>query len=380
MPRPPFPPLPDPAGLAPHVVALCREAAEGIEFESFLVGVRAARLARSVPEDAFQAWKGALRRLAGGVLAEDWVTRGRRPEFVRPELLLVFDADRDQVEPRLRPVYVYGRYRKLVRDLPQTQARWKHEPCRGKGCPECEGTGKLYRVALEDLLGAPAARAFQAEGWQLHGLGREDVDVRCLGPGRPFVLELVAPRRRQADLIALGAEIAAAAAGRVELARPLVPAGEEAVPRLKASEARKEYRARVRPQRPPDPEALLRRAAALTGCELAQRTPERVSRRRADKVRPRRVHECQLLGQDPEGFDLRLVTAAGTYIKELISGDEGRTTPSVTELLGVPCVCAELDVLGVEADDAALLAPASSSSAALTGAEEGVESVPYDAG
>ena len=30
-----------------------------------------------------------------------------------------------------------------------------------------------------------------------------------------------------------------------------------------------------------------------------------------------------------------------------LSGDEGRTTPSVAEVLGVPCTCAELDVLDV---------------------------------
>jgi tRNA pseudouridine synthase 10 len=40
-------------------------------------------------------------------------------------------------------------------------------------------------------------------------------------------------------------------------------------------------------------------------------------------------------------------------VKELITGDEGRTTPSVAALLGTPCRCVELDVLDVAgpADD-----------------------------
>ncbi len=43
----------------------------------------------------------------------------------------------------------------------------------------------------------------------------------------------------------------------------------------------------------------------------------------------------------------------GLYIKELISGDGGRTKPSVSDILGVPATCVELDVLNVEMGDTA---------------------------
>ena len=36
---------------------------------------------------------------------------------------------------------------------------------------------------------------FQAEEVYLHGSGREDVDVRMLGHGRPFILEFINPRK-----------------------------------------------------------------------------------------------------------------------------------------------------------------------------------------
>lgn len=363
-----------PAALVPRVVELCRASAAELEFSTFLVGVRARRLSRELSSDRFQAWKTELRREAGRILAEDWQALGRRPEFVRPELLLVYDADRGCVEPSLRPVLLYGRYRKLCRDLPQTRAHWKHPPCRGQGCPGCEGTGRLHPLALEDLLGVPCAPAFQASGWRLHGMGREDVDVRCLGQGRPFVLELESPRRRSADLAALSAEVDRQGAGRVELARPLEPAGEHVIPRLKASEARKAYRALVRAGGPL-PAQLDGLEAALGGARLAQRTPERVSRRRADLVRARTVHRCRVLARGGDWVELELLTDSGTYVKELISGDQGRTTPSVAGVLGVACVCVELDVLGVEAEDAQLLAPCE-----LTGPGDRVESAAYDAG
>lgn len=368
--------LPDPEQLVPRLLDMCRALCAELEFETFLVGVRGRRLQKGTPQDAFQAWKARVRREAGRTLAEEWEARGRRPAFRCPEVLLVYDADHDRVEPTLRPVLLYGRYRKLVRDLTQTLAHWKHPACRGQGCAGCGQTGRLYPHSVEELLGAPCAPAFQASEWRLHGMGREDVDVRCLGAGRPFVLELVAPRRRQADLAALSAEVDRQGAGRVELARPLEPAGEHVVARLKGSEARKTYRALVRAAAPLDPGRVLALPGQLAGVALAQRTPERVARRRADLVRARTVTACRLVGHGPDWAELTLSTDAGTYIKELISGDGGRTRPSVSELLGAACVCAELDVLEVEADDLALLSPPSE----LTPPGEDVESAPYDAG
>jgi tRNA pseudouridine synthase 10 len=39
---------------------------------------------------------------------------------------------------------------------------------------------------------------------------------------------------------------------------------------------------------------------------------------------------------------------AGLYIKELVSGDNGRTHPSLSEALGVPTRVTSLDVVLVE--------------------------------
>jgi len=42
-----------------------------------------------------------------------------------------------------------------------------------------------------------------------------------------------------------------------------------------------------------------------------------------------------------------VTTEAGLYIKELISGDKGRTQPNLSELLQNECVCKELDVVKI---------------------------------
>jgi tRNA pseudouridine synthase 10 len=38
----------------------------------------------------------------------------------------------------------------------------------------------------------------------------------------------------------------------------------------------------------------------------------------------------------------------GLYVKELVSGDEGRTQPSLTGLLGIQAIVTELDVIKVD--------------------------------
>ncbi|HIP57312.1 MAG TPA: tRNA pseudouridine(54/55) synthase Pus10, partial [Ignisphaera aggregans] len=38
----------------------------------------------------------------------------------------------------------------------------------------------------------------------------------------------------------------------------------------------------------------------------------------------------------------------GLYVKELVSGDQGRTTPSFSEVLGTEALCVELDVVYVQ--------------------------------
>ena len=54
------------------------------------------------------------------------------------------------------------------------------------------------------------------------------------------------------------------------------------------------------------------------------------------------------VGKDERGHYLDIAAEAGTYIKEFISGDGGRTSPSVAELLGRPVNCTFLVVTSIE--------------------------------
>lgn len=52
--------------------------------------------------------------------------------------------------------------------------------------------------------------------------------------------------------------------------------------------------------------------------------------------------------RDKREIESIIVCDGGCYVKELISGDEGRTSPSIAETVGIKAYCKELDVLEIE--------------------------------
>lgn len=82
--------------------------------------------------------------------------------------------------------------------------------------------------------------------------------------------------------------------------------------------------------------------------EIHQRTPLRVVHRRSNIVRIRNILFCNATIIDDHHFMLHLGTDAGTYVKEFVHGDLGRTVPSVGLLLGCKADILELDCEGIQ--------------------------------
>jgi len=260
----------------------------------------------------------------------------------RPDIVFLADLAVGRVEPTILPLYVRGRYRKLDRTIPQTH--WPCRRCRGRGCDTCRGTGKTYPTSVEELVGAPLLTAAGASETRFHGMGREDIDARMLGRGRPFVLELMQPHRRTVDLATLAPEIARSSEGRVEVDE-LRPAEATDVVHVKEAAPEKSYRVGVVGS---VPVAKVNEALDVaTGRAIAQRTPTRVAHRRSDRVRARRIVAARVVEAADAGFTLEIRTEAGTYVKEWVEGDGGRTEPNLAGLVGVPLKVGFLDVLDV---------------------------------
>ncbi len=268
----------------------------------------------------------------------------------RPEVMVLIDTLTLRVDVDVRPVFIYGRYRKLQRGIPQT--RWPCRACRGRdgGCESCQNTGLQYLDSVQDLIGEPARAMFGAEQTSFHGMGREDIDVRCLGRGRPFVLEMKQPSSRNGDLEALTETIASATDGKVEV-NDLRLSMRSEVARIKETKAEKSYTIRFRVEGGIDDEAATISAVeSLGGAVLAQQTPKRVAHRRADKVRQRQVIAVSEVMVDGDEVQFEVRCQTGTYVKELVHSDEGRTEPSIAALLQAPCEVLWLDVKEIHAD------------------------------
>ena len=283
--------------------------------------------------------KAEINREVGKLVA---AKTGREVDFRRPELTAILDTQFDVVEVTVAPLFLYGRYRKLSRDIPQT--RWPCTRCRGKGCDHCNGKGKMYETSVEEIVAAPVIAQTGGTGHALHGMGREDVDALMLGNGRPFVLEISGPRARAVDLAAV--EEAVNRSGLAEI-EGLRPSSRDEVVAIKEDRADKTYRARIRFGAPMDAAKLKEGLAALAGARIAQRTPTRVSHRRSDQIRHRTLKGLELLRADGREADILVTAEAGTYVKEAVHGDGGRTVPSLAAVTGAACEVLELDVVRI---------------------------------
>jgi len=325
------------------------EAMQGIEFETFLIGTRVPPLMAESEEMVWsdlslrdpEPLKAEMNREVGKAVSE---LSGKVADLQKPDVVAILDLANETVEIQVNPVFFAGRYLKYERGIPQTH--WDCRACRGAGCERCNFTGKQYADSVEELIGRPVVEAFDAEGAVLHGAGREDIDARMLGSGRPFVMEVEAPRKRLVDLAALEAEINRSAEGRVAV-HLTGWADRKMVQSLKSDKAHKKYRILVEIDGPVTSDEFRTALDQLNGVTIRQRTPTRVSHRRADRVRERQVIDIQCTGTQDDRYWVEVVGEAGLYIKELVSGDGGRTQPSLAQILGRTASVVSLDVVQV---------------------------------
>jgi len=81
---------------------------------------------------------------------------------------------------------------------------------------------------------------------------------------------------------------------------------------------------------------------------IQQRTPFRVLHRRTNSIRERNILHARATKIDNHHFRLELTTQAGTYVKEFVHGDFGRTIPSVSSFMGCKTNLLKLDCEGIE--------------------------------
>jgi tRNA pseudouridine synthase 10 len=325
---------------------------EDYEFDTFLIG---SKIDEDIQEKEQRLWeqehlqdaeplKMQINREIGKILEP---RLGKTVDIPNPDIMAVIDTVYDQVALQIGSLFIYGRYKKYQRGIPQT--KWPCQICQGKGCKRCNYTGKLYETTVEELIAKKALEMTQGTDESFHGSGREDIDARMLGSGRPFILEVKSPKKRTIDLALLEKETNISSKSLIEISQLRFSTREE-IARIKAAEFQKTYRVIIEASAPLNKEKLIKVAQSLQGQLIKQLTPTRVAHRRANKIRERRIYNCTIESVEGIIASITLETESGTYIKEFVSGDENKTQPNLSELIGIPCKVKELDVIDVKGE------------------------------
>ena len=309
-------------------VKLIEKELKKYEYSTFLVGCKLIpELAKkeeelwdSIGVDWCEPIKNEINRELG---IELWRTVGKDMDRITPDITVLFDLNTNNVKINVRSIYVFGKYQKLVRNIPQT--KWKK---------------KIYKTSVQEIIEKPFKEQTKSKLTSFHGSGREDVNVRCLG-WRPFVIELLNPIKRKLDLKKAINEINKSKKVKV---RQLKIVSKDIIKKIKFANYDKTYRAIISFEKPLE---NLKALVQLKNAVITQKTPMRVIRRRADLIRKRKVKNITYRILDKKKLELKITAQSGLYIKELISGDNERTKPNISEILNNRVKKIELDVIKI---------------------------------
>ncbi|KAL7309745.1 hypothetical protein PS15m_010590 [Mucor circinelloides] len=247
--------------------------------------------------------------------------------------------------------HVGGRYLKFSREYSQT-------PWAIKG-------RKLAEHSVSECFAEIIRKYHRADDTKFVTAGREDANVRMLGTGRPFYLELInprTPRLSEEEYKQIEQEINTQSIHKDNVqVRHLSYIEPKYTSIIKEGEETKtkRYRALVWLSEPLTDQVIERiNKIGSSPFTIQQKTPVRVFQRRSAAVRPKVIHTSTIsrLHQDvdmnsPEARYgvLKLHTQAGTYIKEYVHGDLGRTLPNLASVGSIHSAdLLELDVMDVD--------------------------------
>jgi len=234
-------------------------------------------------------------------------------------------------------VYVAGRYTKLARNI--SNSVWIIS---GK---------KVTEDSIDEMIAQTIITYFKPSDHKFISAGREDSDVRMLGKGRPFILEMINPHRlirNKKQFEEIEKQINNSWHD-VMMVYNLQQAPKLSLNKLKEGEQSKSKIYRCVIFLPKEiSQTDLDFLKTIKNLTVEQRTPIRVLHRRSLSSRKKVIYNLSATKINNHFLLLDIKAQAGTYIKEFIHGDLGRTKPNFSELMNCNVDIMQLDVLEVE--------------------------------
>ncbi len=315
------------------LVSKIMEALKEVKINSFVMAVKANSSIelreRSIAEElSIESWESVRREIKREVGKIIQRLSRLKPNFRSPDVVILVDLDNIDVNLILLPLYIKGKYHKLGRYI--SQMIWISR-----------SGEKKYKLSIEEICKS-LTKPVKGKDIKIHAAGREDVDVRMLGSGRPLIVEIKEPKIKKLSLEELSKDLSKTPWVKVTLEDFALPSD---VTKIKSAIHQKVYGALVYSPKGFSEEDIVKLSKELRNTLINQLTPLRVLRRRKEMLRVKKVYEVKgiLLNKYLAYFIIRC--DGGLYVKELINGDKGRTNPSFSSIIGKEINVLFLDVL-----------------------------------
>ena len=324
-------------------VRMMQNASIGYEFSTFTVG---AILKQSIIErDDRLRSKFHLRGVDGIKTA---VTRELGKKFVKktkkridhlsPDITFTINFRTEQCNVKTKPTFLYGRYIKDKRGLPQKGESCKD--CKGKGCIFCNNHGLVSFDSIEGKISQLLYEKFETKQVKFTWIGGEDKTSLVMGDGRPFFAKLLSPKKRNVRLVKksnLG-EIMVHALRTIDV----IPNGSiRFKSKIKMWVSTKDNISSKKLKKLKQLVAVPIETVPIVREALDYFTGS------TKKQHKREIHKLKYKKISLQSFTVEIEVDGGITIKRLVDGIPFlgfRIIPNITSLLGTQCSCEKFDV------------------------------------
>ena len=324
-------------------VKMMQNASMGYEFSTFTVG---AILKQSIIErDDKLRSKFHLHGVDGIKTA---VTRELGKKFVKktkkridhlsPDITFTINFRTEQCNVKTKPTFLYGRYIKDKRGLPQKGESCKD--CKGKGCIFCNNHGIVSFDSVEGKISQLLYEKFETKQVKFTWIGGEDKTSLVMGDGRPFFAKLLSPKKRNVRLVKksnLG-EIMVHALRTIDV----IPNGSiRFKSKIKMWVSTKDNISSKKLKKLKQLVAVPIETVPIVREALDYFTGS------TKKQHKREIHKLKYKKISLQSFTVEIEVDGGITIKRLVDGIPFlgfRIIPNITSLLGTQCSCEKFDV------------------------------------
>jgi len=238
-----------------------------------------------------------------------------------PDLFIQVNFKDESCTIRTKPIFVYGRYNKKIRKLPQKQTSCKK--CNGIGCHNCNFKGLKTLESVESKISNFLIKKFDANQVKINWIGGEDQSSLVLGDGRPFFAKILNPKRRN-KVIRKSLKLEGISLSELKKI-PIPPKGSIS------------FKSRVSiivDTEKPLSITQLKKLDVLKNSQILDTTKNK-------RNNQKQIYKISYKKLGRTSFLLDLLLDGGIPIKSLIQTSE--TNPNVSELLENQCKCKSLD-------------------------------------